>query len=155
MKILKGFKYRLYPTEEQRQILLQHGGNTRFLWNYLLGDNMEYHKRTGKFKFAHEMVVSIPKIKREYDFLTLSFSQSLQMVARQLDKALKDCFENDKGFPKYKAKSKMRDSFTIPQKWKLRRGAVYIPKIGWVRWRKHRALQGKPKHITITQDGDQ
>jgi putative transposase len=155
MKILKGFRYRLYPTEEQGQMLLQHGGNARFLWNYLLEDNIEHYKRTGKFKFAREMILSIPKMKEEYGFLTLSFSQSLQQVALHLDKALRDCFENDRGFPKFKAKSKMRDSFTIPQRWKLRRGAVYIPKVGWVRWRKYRALQGKPKHITITQDGDQ
>ena len=33
-------------------------------------------------------------------------------------------------------------------------GLVYFPKIGWVKWIKDRPLQGKPKHITISQDGD-
>ena len=155
MKILKGLRYRLYPTGEQKQLLLQHGGSARFLWNYLLMDNIEYYKRTGKFKFAHEMVVSIPKIKKEYDFLNLSFSQSLQMVARQLDKSLKDCFKNGKGFPKFKRKHREKDSFTVPQKWRLGKGFVFIPKIGEVKWIKHRPLQGEPEHITITQDGDQ
>ncbi|HUW23277.1 MAG TPA: RNA-guided endonuclease TnpB family protein [bacterium] len=155
MKILKGFKYKLCPTEEQKQLLLQHGGNARFLWNYLLADNIKHHKQTGKFKFAHEMTVNVPKIKKEYDFLKLSFSQSLQMVARQLDKALEDCFKNGKGFPQFKKKQKENDSFTVPQKWRLGKGFVFIPKTGEVKWIKHRALQGKPKSITISQDGDQ
>ncbi|MCK5601265.1 helix-turn-helix domain-containing protein, partial [Candidatus Pacearchaeota archaeon] len=36
MIVHKGFKYRLDPNHEQKQLLLQHGGNTRFLWNNLL-----------------------------------------------------------------------------------------------------------------------
>ena len=50
MITLKGFKYRLYPTKEQKQLLLQQGGNTRFLWNKLLGENIKLHAETGKFK---------------------------------------------------------------------------------------------------------
>jgi len=155
MIIRKGFKYRLYPTKEQESLLLQHGGNARFLWNTLLKENMDYYKKTKKFKFGHEMTVSIPKKKVEYPFLTVSFSQSLQMVARQLDKALKDSFKKDKRFPKFKKKSLLNDSFTCPQKWRLGKGFVFIPKIGEVKWIKHRPLQGKPKSITISQEGEQ
>jgi len=155
MRVQKGFKYRLRPTPEQKKLLLQQGGNARFLWNHLLADNIEHHRTTGKFKFAHEMVVSIPKIKEKHDFLKLSFSQSLQTVARDLDKALKSCFKKQSRFPRFKTKALQRDSFTIPQKWRLSKGYVFIPKIGEVKWIKHRPLQGEPKKIAITQDGDQ
>jgi len=155
MIILKGFKYRLYPNKEQVKSLKQQAGNTRFLWNYFLADNQLYYQETGKFKFAHELIVSLPKLKEEFDFLSLSFSQSLQTVGRNFDKALKDSFKKTKGFPVFKCKHKMKDSFTVPQKFRLKKGYVFIPKIGEVKWAKHRALQGKPKHITITQDGEQ
>jgi len=154
MRIQKGFKYRLKPTPEQRQLLLQQGGNARFLWNLLLSDNIKHYKTTSKFKFAHEMVISIPKIKEEHDFLKLSFSQSLQTVARDLDKAMKSCFKKTSGFPIFKRKGLERDSFTVPQRWRLSKGYVFIPKVGEVKWIKHRPLQGEPKKITITQDGD-
>ena len=153
MKIQKGFKFRIYPTEEQRVMLLQQGGNARFLWNYLLKDNIEYYKQAKKFKFFYEMAMSIPKLKKEFDFLNLSFSQSLQTVARQLDRALRDSFKSNRGFPKFK-KKKDNDSFTCPQGWKLKRGFIYIPKVGKVRWIKHQSLQGKPKHIIVSQDGN-
>lgn len=154
MRVQKGFKYRLKPTEAQKQLLLQHGGNARFLWNLLLSDNIEHHKATGKFKFAHEMVVSLPKIKEKHDFLKLSFSQTLQTVARDLDKAMKSCFKKQSRFPRFKRKGLQRDSFTVPQKWRLSKKFVFIPKVGELKWIKHRPLQGKPKKITITQDGD-
>jgi len=153
MIIQKRFKFRLYPTKEQETVLLQQGGNTRFLWNHLLKDNVDYYKETKKFKFFYEMAMSLPKLKEEYEFLKLSFSQSLQTVTRQLDRALRDSFKSGKGFPKFK-KKKDNDSFTCPQGWKLKKGFVYIPKIGEVRWIKHRPLQGSSKHITISQDGD-
>ncbi len=59
-----------------------------------------------------------------------------------------------KRFPSFKKKALLNDSFTCPQKWRLRQGFVFIPKIGEVKWTKHRHLQGKPKSITISQDGD-
>jgi len=149
----RGYKYRISPTKEQEKSLLQCGGNTRFLWNYALKTNQDFYKETGKFKFYHELAVSLPKLKEEYTFLKESFSQSLQMVLRQFDKALKDSFKKEKGFPSFKKKMLLNDSFTCPQKWRLGNGFVFIPKIGEVKWIKHRAMKGKSKSITISQDG--
>lgn len=153
MLIQRGYKYRILPTKEQEKSLLQCGGNTRFLWNYALKTNQDYYKETGKFKFYHELAVSLPKLKEEYPFLKESFSQSLQMVLRHFDKALKDSFKKEKGFPSFKKKMLLSDSFTCPQKWRLGNGFVFIPKIGEVKWIKHRAMKGKSKSITISQDG--
>lgn len=154
MLIQRGYKYRILPTKEQEESLLQCGGNTRFLWNYALKINQDYYKETGKFKFYHELAISLPKLKEEYPFLKESFSQSLQMVLRQFDRALKDSFKKEKGFPSFKKKMLLNDSFTCPQKWRLGKGFVFIPKIGEVKWVKHRAMKGKPKSITISQDGN-
>jgi len=154
MLIHRGYKYRILPTKEQEKLLLQCGGNTRFLWNYVLKINQDYYKETGKFKFYYELSVSLPKLKEEYPFLKKSFSQSLQMVLRQFDKALKDSFKKEKGFPSFKRKMLLNDSFAYPQSWRLGKGFVFIPKIGEVKWIKHRVMKGKPKLITISQDGD-
>ena len=153
MLVRRGYKYRILPSEEQGKLLLQCGGNARFLWNYALKVNQDYYKETGKFKFYHELAVSLPKLKEEYPFLKESFSQSLQMVLRQFDRALKDSFKKEKGFPSFKKKILLNDGFTCPQKWRLGKGFVFIPKIGEVKWVKHRSMRGKPKSITISQDG--
>jgi putative transposase len=153
MKILKAYKFRLYPTDEQKHMLAQQGGNCRFLWNHFLELNQEQYKKDGKFIFSHELITSLPKLKKEYEFLAESFSQSLQQVGRHFDRALKDCFKKSKGFPSFKKKSLMKDSFTIPQKYRIGKTFVFIPKVGEVKWTKHRPIKGKVKHLTITQDG--
>jgi len=138
----------------QKHSFLQHGGNTRFVWNLFLEQNIEEYKKEKKFIFFHDLANSLPKLKQEHDFLKKSYSQSLQQVAKQFDKALKDSYKTEKGFPRFKRKMLLTDSFAIPQHWKLKQGYVVIPKIGKVQWIKHRNLGGTPKHITISQDGD-
>ena len=155
MKMHKGFKFKLYPDSNQEQQLLQCGGNARFVWNYFLKQNMEYYKETKKFMFFYDLEMKLPELKKEYSFLKESFAQSLQFVARKFDIALKESFKSKKGFPKFKKKLLLNDSFTYPQCWKLGKGSVFIPKIGWIKWKKSRNLQGKPKCITVSQDGNQ
>ena len=154
MKIHKGFKFRLYPTPEQESMLFQQAGNTRFLWNKFLESNLKTYKETRKFQFSYDMITSLPKLKEEFEFLKLSFSQSLQQVGRQLDKALKESFKKSKGFPKFKKKHN-KDSFTIPQKFSIYKKYVKLPKIGKVKWIKHRKIQGNPKFLTVSRDGKQ
>lgn len=155
MRVLKGFKYRLDPTPKQASLLRQHGGNARFVWNRLLDQTMSHYEETGKFLFAYDLITSLPALKTEFPFLQESFSQSLQQVAINLDRALTSCFQKVMRFPRFKSKHLLRDSFSCPQKWKLSKGTISLPKIGQVRWIKHRPLQGRPRSVTVTQDGDQ
>lgn len=156
MKIKRAYKFRLYPTPEQHAMLCQHGGNARFLWNTLLKLNQERYDKEKKFIFSHEMITSLPKLKQEYDFLKLSFSQSLQQIGRHLDRAIKDFLDpkQQKEFPVPKEKKYQNDSFTVPQKFRIGKTFVFIPKIGEIKWIKHRAIKGKVKHLTIKQDGN-
>src|ERR1035437_2259084 len=59
--------------------------------------------------------------------------------------------ETDVFFPNFKKKSSKEDAFYIPQKFVITKNFVKIPKIGEVKWIKHRPLRGKPKSITIAQ----
>jgi len=152
--VLKAYQFRLNPTEEQLKLLYQHAGNCRFLWNYLLTKNKEKYAKDGKFIFAHEMITSLPQLKKELPFLEISFSQSLQQVAMHLDKALKDAFNKSKGFPNFHKKASNNDSFTVPQKFRIEKRCIFIPKIGKVKMEKHREIKGKIKHVTISLEGD-
>ena len=154
MKIQRAYKYRIFPTPEQEHKLRQQCGNCRFLWNKFLDLNQQTYEATGKFVFGHALITSIPQLKKEYDFLGLTFSQSLQQVGRHFDRALREFIDGIREFPKHK-KKKYRDGLTIPQKFRLGKTFVFIPKVGEVQWVKHRPYKGKVKHITIKQDGDQ
>jgi len=151
------FKYKLKPTKEQEKSLAQYVGSCRFLWNYFLGLNQVEYKLNKKFIFKHEMITSLPKLKQELLWLDDVPSQSLQQRLIDLEKAIKSCYRNSFGFPKFKAKHMQSDTFRLPQipnRKHITKKQVKIPKLGWVKWKMHRKLDGKLKSITIKQEGD-
>lgn len=160
MKIMKAFKYRIYPTEEQEANLRCQVGNCRFVWNKLLEMNNKFYELTKKFMWYYDFNYEIGNLKQEFDFLKhYSNSQSLQQVGMHLDRALKD-MKHGKGYPKFKSKGRT-DSFHVPQHVKFRGDKVFLAKTAkktkdrWIKTVKHRPMQGKPKSLTVILDVDQ
>ncbi|MCF6095230.1 hypothetical protein L1765_14805 [Microaerobacter geothermalis] len=90
-------------------------------------------------------------LKEQFPFLSESFSQSLQTTLRNLDRAFKNFFKGVAEFPAFKKKNK-HDSFTCPQKFRIEEKVIFIPKIGEVRYRKSRQIEGKVKSITVSKN---
>ena len=44
----KAFQFRIYPTEEQKELFAKTFGSCRFIYNQMLSDKMEEYKKTGK-----------------------------------------------------------------------------------------------------------
>jgi putative transposase len=153
------YQYILRPTEDQRKTLESFGSASRWIWNHFLFQNIEKHKNCGEFIFKHEMIISLPKLKEECEWLKAIPSQALQQKCMDLDVAIGNCFKRGFGFPKFKSKRHQTDSFRIPQSSgknkhiKITNKSICIPKIGKVKWIKHRPLDGRVKSITIKQIG--
>jgi putative transposase len=146
----------LKPTQQNRELLQQFGGSVRFIWNKMLELNQNTYKQTQKFVFSNDMITSLPQLKQQYPWLANTPSPALQQKCMDLDKALKSKFKSKFGFPKFKNKHQLSDSFRIPQingHIQITNKQIKIPKIGWVKWKKHRPLQGKLKNITVKQEG--
>ena len=155
----RSYQYRLKPTANQRQKLESFGSATRFIWNYFLEQNKQTYRQTKKFIFKSDMINQIPELKQEHEWLKEIPSQSLQQKCWDLDTAIKNCYKRKFGFPKFKSKKWQTDSFRIPQQIangkdphiKVTKKQIKIPKLGWVKWVRHRPLQGRIKSITIKQ----
>ncbi len=62
MNIIKAYKVRCFPTEEQRQLILKTFGCCRWYWNQALSDNIKYYEENKKSK------INTPaSYKKEYD----------------------------------------------------------------------------------------
>ena len=183
MKILKSYKFRLKPTEEQIAMLKQHGGNTRFVWNKLLEYSNKEKERINVYPTQSQLQKLILTLKQENKFLKISHSQPLQINAQKLVKTFIKAFkpetisarnkkiaiaksEKDEelrkrklakalnfGFPKFKSKNKNNDNLFYPQYFEIGRSRISFPKLGWINYIKHREVLGKPLFVTITQDG--
>lgn len=144
------YRFRLYPTKEQEKFLKQEAGNIRFVYNYFLALAKEkYRKEKAKWNY-YEYKKLLPELKKEFEFLKLSNSQSLQESLKNLDKAFKNFFKGLSDFPKFKKKKKT-NSISIPQHFEIVENKLKIPKLKTsIKFKKHRTIEGKIKSISIT-----
>ena len=143
------YRFKLYPTKEQEQFLKQEAGNIRFVYNYFLSLAKKEYESTQKKWNYYEYKKLLPELKKEFEFLKLSNSQSLQESLKNLDKAFKNFFKGLSDFPKFKKKKKV-NSISIPQYFKIEGNKVKIPKLKTsIKFKKHRIIEGEIKSISI------
>ena len=92
--MLLGFKLRLYPNKEQKVLLGQMFGNSRFLHNKMLNMMNERYKNNPDLPMLNWVALNnlLPLVKQEYPHLTDSDSSSLQVDNQTLIKSWKNFF---------------------------------------------------------------
>ena len=148
--MLKTIKVRLYPNTEQKQLLSQSFGNCRFLWNYFLNLMNQTYKDTGKGLSGYDVKKQIPALKKEYEWIKLTYSQCLQQVCLNLGVAFNNFFERRAKYPKFKSKHD-KQSIQYPQNVKVLESSISLPKIGDIKAVIHRPIEGKVKTVTISK----
>lgn len=149
--MLKAYKYRIYPNYEQKEYLAKTFGCTRFIYNKMLNDKIEYYKQTG------EMLKNTPaQYKKEFEWLKEVDSLALANVQQNLEKAYKNFFRDKSvGFPKFKSKKTNYHSFTTNNQKgtvSIDNGYIKIPKLKTrIKIKYHRKFIGKIKSCTISK----
>src|SRR5262249_34014720 len=92
------------------------------------------------------------KNKPGFEWLKEIDSQLLQQALADCKRAFDNFFQKRARFPKFKRKHGARQSFRIPQRVKLDRGRVYIPKIGWVAVRQSQPCDLPLKSATFKRE---
>ncbi len=157
MLIRKAFKYRLKTNQQIESKMAQFAGCCRFVWNKALALQKE-RLEAGEYCLPYpEMAAELLKWKTdpESSFLKEAPSQTLQQTLKDLDKALKEAFDkkSPKRFPRFKKKG-LHDSFRFPQGFRVDGNRLSLPKIAWVRFFKSRDIEGLPKNITVSRQGE-
>ena len=148
-----GYKFRIYPTEEQKTFFEKHFGCVRFIYNYLLNLKIEAYKKDKTNISGFEAKRYIARLKKEkYKWLSEVNSQSLQEAAIDLDKAYRRFFKKLEAYPIFKKKTS-RQRFKIPQHFSLsKKGYLKIPKLkSSVKVNVHRKIEGPINNITISK----
>ena len=143
----KDYKFRLYPNEEQKQLFAKTFGCSRAIWNMMLADKIKHYKET------KDTLYNTPaQYKKEFPWLREVDSLALANVQLNLQTAYKNFFRSGFGFPKFKKKSHRQSYKTNNQNGSvaLENGHIKLPKIGWVRVKAHRQINGIIKSATIS-----
>lgn len=152
MLILKAYRYRSEPNSFQREAFEQYAGCCRFVWNWALDQRRQYYAATGKSVSWVDQANQLKHLKKQFPFLAQAPSQSLQQVLKDLDRAYKGFFKAGRGFPRFKKKG-VHDAFRLPQGFRLIGNYVRLPKVGEVKLRLSRKIEGHPKSVTVSRRG--
>lgn len=147
--MLKAYRYRIYPTDEQKVLLAKTFGCCRWFYNYSLNFTNETYKATGKGLSRDQIINKLPELKKEYEWLTEVPSQVLQQVALDLSSAFLNFFEKRAKFPRLKKKGN-KQSARFPQHIKLDGDCLTLPKLKKVYCKVSRLPEGKLKSVTVS-----
>jgi putative transposase len=150
--VRSGFKFRLYPTIGQQSKLAVQFGCTRFVYNKMLAYRRKGYRQFGRSIRPQQCITFLARLKKTtgYAWLKAADSQALQQAVMDLNHAFDRFFKGQAGTPKFK-KKQGKQSYRYPQRFKLEGNRIYLPKVGWVRLVRHRALQGKMKSCTVSR----
>ena len=157
--MLLAYKYRIYPTKEDKILLAKHFGCCRFLYNHFLTYRKNEYEKSNKVSYLMtQKELTKMKTLEQYSWLNEVSSQSLQMAIQQLDDAYKKFFKQQGGYPNYKSKHSSKQSCSFPQNVKISENRVYLPKFmkNGIRIKLHRNIPERSsiKQATITKKND-
>jgi putative transposase len=151
MERLQAFKYEIMPDGDQQRDMRRFAGSCRFVFNKALALQTANHEAGGKFIRYESMANLLPAWKSEDPWLKDSPSQALQQALKNLDRAFVNFFAKRTDFPQKRKKGK-HDSFRFPQGFKLDQSnsRIYLPKLGWLRYRNSREVLGTVRNVTVS-----
>lgn len=153
--MLKAYKYRIYPTNEQKVLLSKHFGSCRWLYNYALDKKKTAYEKDKTNISRFDLQKELPLLKRseETSWLSEINAQSLQAVLLHLDKAYKTFFKQKKGYPKFKKRSGHQSFECSGNKREIdwEQSFITIPKIKNIPIVLSRRFDGKIKTVTISK----
>ena len=161
----RGYKYRIYPTEEQKKYFAVCFAANRWFWNYALEkiqvvfDGNKGKEEKDKIPSAqYEIARELPSLKKEEETAWLKQVDAISYIytSQSLDAAFKKFFKKQGGFPKYKNR-KYNNSYTIQVSkerqniidWKNE--TIHVGKAGDVKCIFHRKFNGEIKSITVSK----
>lgn len=162
MNLIRAYKFRFYPSNNQRALLDETMRLCCLLYNAAL-EQRRYAYEGGHPTNYREQQDQLPAVKQCVIEFKMVHSQVLQDVLRRVDRAFEGFFERVRhwkmgnrvkaGYPRFKPTNRY-NSITYPQaqKYKIIEGHVVLPKIGKLRVFMHRAVDGEIKSMLVKRD---
>lgn len=156
---LQAFKFELMPDGGQARDMRRFAGACRFVFNKALAMQKARHEQ-GEKKLGYAALCKCLTDWR-YDAETAWLAEApvhpLQQALKDLERAYTNFFEKRADFPKFKKKGRAGDSFRYPDPKQIKldqaNDRIFLPKLGWVRYRNSRDVLGTVKNVTVSQSG--
>ena len=156
---LQALKFELMPNGGQRRAMRRFAGACRFVFNKALALQKERYTQ-GEKKLDYAGLCKQLTTWRNgprTPWLKAAPVHPLQQTLKDLERAYTNFFAKRANFPRFKRKGQS-DSFRYPDPLQFKldqaNARIFLPKLGWLRYRKSRDVLGELRNITVSATGD-
>jgi putative transposase len=147
----------MLPTPEQEEALLAHCRDARFVWN--LAVEQQQHWQPGRKAPGYvEQAAQLTEARAEYGWLRAGSQTVQQQALRDFAQAMRNFFTGTHRRPTWR-KAGVHEGFRQVavkphhvERLNRRVGRVWVPKVGWVRFRQSRPAPAGLKSYRVTRD---
>jgi len=160
-RVIRNYKFRIYPNKEQERKLLRWLETCRRIYNEALAQRKEAWEQEKCSVTRLEQQIWLREAKKENEFFKEVHSQVAQEVLFRVERALDGFFRRVKngetpGYPRFKGKGRYK-SLTFTQFGdrlgaSFQNGKLKLSKVGLVKIELHRDIPGTVKTVTIQRD---
>lgn len=153
------YRFRIYPTSEQENLIQRTFGCCRFVYNRFLAMRIEAYKERGETMNYYICNNALTPMKKDLEWLKEVDATALQSSLRDLDAAFQNFFRGVKngqriGYPKYKSKRNRRRNYKsnfVNGNIAIVGNNVKLPKLGLVKCSVSREVKGRILSATVSQ----
>jgi putative transposase len=154
-KTRRAYKYRFYPTDEQRIHLAQTFGCVRFIYNWGLSTRKTAYFQHEQSLSYPDLAAMLPDLKKQYPWLGDISSVPIQQSLRHLDRAFVNFFEGRAAYPTFKKKQHEQSATYASNAFTWDGKALTLAKMNApleIVWHRPLPKGCKPSSVTITKD---
>src|SRR5712692_652978 len=151
----RAYKYRFYPTTEQKIILAQTFGCCRFVYNWGLSTRKAASREQGESLYYNDLAAMLPALKQQYPWLADVSSVPLQQALRHFDRAFVNFFEGRAEYPTFKKKQHEQSATYASNAFKWDGKTLTLAKMDEpldIHWHRPLPKDVKPSSVTISKD---
>lgn len=158
MQRLQAFKYELMPDGQQERQMRRFAGSCRFVFNKALALQKERYERGEKKLGYAGLCKQLTEWRNgtETPWLADAPTHPLQQTLKDLERAYANFFAKRADCPRFKKKGRS-DSFRYPEPKQIKldqaNSRLFLPKLGWLRYRNSRDVSGEVKNVTVSLSG--
>jgi putative transposase len=158
MRRRQTYKYELLPDGDQRRRMRRFAGSCRFVFNKALALQKERTERGGKKLGYAGLCKLLTEWRNGGDTAWLSDApvHPLQQSLKDLERAYANFFARRADFPRFNKKGR-NDGFRYPDPEQIHldqtNGRIFLPKLGWLRYRNSREALGRVRNVTVGLSG--
>jgi putative transposase len=150
-------RYRLLPTAQQAVLLAEHCRHARYVWN--LAVEQQRHWQPGRRAPGYnEQCAQLTAARTEYEWLAAGSQTVQQQALRDFAQAMRNFFNGTHRRPTWR-KAGVHEGFRQVgvkahhfERLNRRFARVWVPKVGWIRFRLSRPVPEGVKSYRVTCD---